>query len=54
MVGMFCEEDIFNDGKYAGQPEMTIDNVGSSQWFDPNQRWREEREYNARFVWCKD
>ena len=49
-----CEEDIFNDEKNTGQDEMTMDNVGSSQGFDPNQRWGEEREYFARFLWCKD
>ena len=49
-----CEEDIFDDEKNAGQDDMTKDNVGSSQRFDPSQRWREEGEYFARFVWCKD
>ena len=49
-----CEEDIFYDGKNAGQDEMTMDNVGRSQGFDPNQRWREMSEYFARFVLCKD
>ena len=42
-----CEEDIFNDEKNAGQHEMTMDNVGSNQGFDPNPRWRGKRVFRA-------
>ena len=49
-----CEEDILYDMKNAGPHEMTIEKVETSQGFDPNQGWWEERECFARFVWCKD
>ena len=45
-----CEEDIFNDEKNTGRDEMTMDNVGSSQRFDPNQGSRERESFRAFYV----
>ena len=41
-----CEEDILYDMKNAGPHEMTIEKLGTSQGFDPNQGWREEKDFS--------